>query len=139
MVTSFKNKRTGNSYIAVDIETTGLSAANGDRVIEIGAVYIKNGQVISEFEQLIHTSRSIGREAQLIHGISNKMLHGQPLPEEVFPRFRQFIGDSVLIAHNERVDTIEGTCSRTSFHLNMGSAQGYTRKKGDRTIRCHPS
>ena len=70
MTKTVANKKTADSYVAIDVETTGLSAALGDRVIEIGAVCIQNGQIISEFEQLIYSSRRISHEAARIHGIS---------------------------------------------------------------------
>jgi len=93
-----------DSVIAIDLETTGLYAASGDRVIEIGAVGIADGRVISEFDQLIHTPRRISRSVSRVHGIDKKKLQGQPLPHEVFPRFRDFIGNHVLITHNATFD-----------------------------------
>ena len=104
MITTIASERTRDIHFAIDVETTGLSAASGDRVIEIGAVCIQNGKVVSEFEQLICSSRRISREAARIHGISTEKLQGQPMPEEVFPRFRQFVGNHVVIAHNARFD-----------------------------------
>ena len=89
-----------DSVIAIDLETTGLCATSGDRVIEIGAVGIEDGTVISEFQQLIRTSRRISRSVSRVHGIDKKKLQGQLLPHEVFPRFRDFIGNHVLITHN---------------------------------------
>jgi DNA polymerase III subunit epsilon len=94
---------TSDSVIAIDLETTGLNVS-GDRVIEIGAVGIRQGMVISEFEQLIHTSRRISLAVSRIHGIDKSMLHGQPLPHPVFSRLRSFIGNQVLIAHNAAFD-----------------------------------
>jgi DNA polymerase-3 subunit epsilon len=93
-----------DSVIAIDLETTGLYAASGDRVIEIGAVAIEDGRVISEFHQLIHTSRRLSRSVSRVHGIDNKKLQGKPVPHEVFPRFRNFIGNHVLITHNASFD-----------------------------------
>lgn len=92
------------SVIAIDLETTGLNVASGDRVIEIGAVGIEDGMVLSEFEQLIRTSRRISRTVSRVHGIDNKKLQGQPLPHEVFPRFLDFVGNHVLITHNAAFD-----------------------------------
>lgn len=61
MITSVESQEIRDGYFAMDVETTGLSAAFGHRVIEIGAVCVQEGTVISEFEQLIHTSRNISR------------------------------------------------------------------------------
>jgi DNA polymerase III subunit epsilon len=96
---------TSGSVIAIDLETTGLHAAFGDRVIEIGAVRIVDGTVIAEFGQLIHTSRRISRAVSRVHGICKSMLQGQPVPHEVFPRLREFIDINVLIAHNATFDS----------------------------------
>ena len=96
--------RFANRYIMIDIETTGLSPSRGDRVIEIGAVTIERNQIKDEFHSLINIGKHIPPAAQLVHGITDKMLAGKPEPEEVFPLFRDFIRGGVLIAHNARFD-----------------------------------
>jgi DNA polymerase III alpha subunit (gram-positive type) len=68
MVTSITTQKGLDSYFAIDIETTGLSAALGDRVIEIGAACIQNEETISEFEQLICSA---------VHGVS--AVNSQPM------------------------------------------------------------
>ena len=88
----------------IDVETTGLSPSQGDRVIEIGAVTIEQNQIKGEFHSLINVGKRIPPAAQLIHGITDKMLDGEPKPEEVFPLFNEFIQGSVLVAHNARFD-----------------------------------
>lgn len=91
-------------YVAVDVETTGLLPRRGDRVIEIGAVSVQNQSIVEEFHSLIYTGKRIPLAARQIHGITNEILVGKPKPEEVFPRFRAFIGDNVLVAHNAEFD-----------------------------------
>lgn len=93
-----------NRYTMIDVETTGLSPSQGDRVIEIGAVTIEQNQIKGEFHSLINVGKRIPPAAQLIHGITDKMLDGEPKPEEVFPLFNEFIQGSVLVAHNVRFD-----------------------------------
>jgi DNA polymerase-3 subunit epsilon len=90
--------------VAIDVETTGLSPLQGHRVIEIGAVALTNGSIVDEFHSLLFVSQVISKDAHKIHGITNSMLIGQPSPEEVFPRFRSFIENSTLIAHNAKFD-----------------------------------
>jgi DNA polymerase III epsilon subunit-like protein len=46
-------------YVALDVETTGLSPKNGDRVIEIGAVAIENQSIVAEFSSLRHTMQAL--------------------------------------------------------------------------------
>ena len=91
-------------YIVLDVETTGLSPARGDRVIEIGAVAIEEGGVVSEFGTLIYIEKKIPWHAQRIHGITDAMLHGKPSSEEVFPELQRFISSSAIVAHNARFD-----------------------------------
>lgn len=91
-------------HVVVDLETTGLSPRQGHRVIEIGAVALENGEIVEEFATLIDAGVTIPATVQAIHGITDEMLEGQPPPEEVFPSFSHFIGESVLVAHNAAFD-----------------------------------
>ena len=93
-----------NRYIALDVETTGLSPKNGDRVIEIGAVAIENQSIVAEFSSLIDVGRKIPWRVQQVHGITNKMLYGKPKPDEVLPEFYKFIAGNILVAHNASFD-----------------------------------
>jgi len=90
--------------IVFDTETTGLSPRQGDRIIEIGAVKLAHGEVIDKFDRLINTSAPISPHAQAVHGISKSMLRGQPEAQQVFGEFRDFIGNSPLVAHNAVFD-----------------------------------
>ena len=113
------SQKTGDSFVALDVETTGLSVFAGDRVIEIGAVLVEKGRIVTEFEQLIHTLRPISPSAQRVHGIGNRMLQGKPAPEEVIPRFCQWAGSQPVIAHNARFDLgfIRQECSRLGLYF----------------------
>jgi len=93
-----------NRHVVVDVETTGLSIAAGDRVIEIGAVNIQDREIVSEFATLIDPGVFIPWGVQRIHGITDEMLIGQPTPEQVIPLFNEFIRESVLVAHNAPFD-----------------------------------
>lgn len=90
--------------VVVDVETTGLSPGYGDRVIEVGAVALEEDEIVSEFSSLIRVEKNIPRHVSKIHGITNGMLIGQPLPEGVYPSFGDFIGGALLVAHNARFD-----------------------------------
>ncbi|MDO8446596.1 MAG: 3'-5' exonuclease [Deltaproteobacteria bacterium] len=90
--------------VVLDVETTGLSPSRGDRVIEVGAVAIEDGEIISEFDTLIYIEKKIPWHAQRVHGITDAMLLGKPPSEEVFPELHQFISGSAIIAHNARFD-----------------------------------
>ncbi len=90
--------------VVIDLETTGLSPIRGERVIEVGAVAVESGDVVDEFHSLIQVPRRIPWQAARLHGITGEMLVGQPLPEEVYPALRNFIGGSTLVAHNAPFD-----------------------------------
>ena len=93
-----------NRYVALDVETTGFSPKNGDRVIEIGAVAIENQSIIAEFSSLIDAGKMIPWQVQKVHGITNEMLYGKPKSDEVLPEFYKFITGSILVAHNAAFD-----------------------------------
>ncbi|MBV5339473.1 MAG: 3'-5' exonuclease [Deltaproteobacteria bacterium] len=92
-------------YIAVDVETSGLSVQRGGRVIEIGAVVLQGGVIVAEFGSQIDTGASISYGAFLVHGISEGMLSGQAAPEHVWSSFLKFAGDAPLVAHNAPFDS----------------------------------
>lgn len=91
-------------YVVLDVETTGFSPGNGDRVIEIGAVAIEGRSIVAEFSSLMNAGKKIPWRVQQVHGITNKMLKGEPQPDEVLPEFFKFIAGSILVAHNASFD-----------------------------------
>ncbi len=93
-------------FIAFDLETTGLHPV-GAQIVEIGAVRFRgNGIVLDTFQQLVDPRCGIPARATEIHGITNRMVAGQPVIGDVLPRFARFLGDTpvVLMAHNARFD-----------------------------------
>ena len=81
-------------FIILDVETTGLKVAEGDRVCEIGAIRVQGGKETGRFESLVNPQRSIPEEAQRIHNVSDEMVKGAPKWEEVGPKFRPSNSDS---------------------------------------------
>ena len=92
-------------YVAVDVETTGLSTQRGGRVIELGAVAVEHGNVVAEFETLINVDAAISYGAWRVHGISKQMLAGKPVPAVFWPDFHTFVADAGLVAHNAPFDS----------------------------------
>jgi DNA polymerase-3 subunit epsilon len=88
-----------------DVETSGLSPACGARVIEIGAVAMRDGSVEGEFATLVSVDCEIHWAALRVHGIRPAMLRGQPPPTEVWPAFLAFAAGAPLIAHNAPFDS----------------------------------
>ena len=93
-----------NRYVVFDVETTGLYPQRGARIIEIGAVCLKNVHIVAEFSSLIDCGCIIPDRVRAIHGTTNGMLVGQPSAEEVFGWFLDFVSDGVLVAHNAEFD-----------------------------------
>jgi DNA polymerase III epsilon subunit family exonuclease len=96
------------SFVAFDLETTGLFAET-DRVVEVGAVrFDASGRELGRFERLIDPGRPMSPAAQAVHGISDAHLAGAPPASAVLPEFVAWIGDpatTTLLAHNAGFDT----------------------------------
>jgi DNA polymerase III subunit epsilon len=90
-------------YVVVDIETTG-GWASGDRITEIGAVKIRNHQVVGEWQSLLNPQRSIPAKITQLTGITNDMVRGAPLFAEVAESFMRFMEDGIFVAHNVNFD-----------------------------------
>ena len=94
------------SFTVFDVETTGLSAPSGDRIVEIGAVRIEGGEIrsASPFLSLVNPQREIPWEARSINGITEDELVHAPTIDAVLPQFLEFAKDSILVAHNAEFD-----------------------------------
>ncbi len=108
-------------YVAFDLETTGLSPRN-DRIIEIGAVIMHEGKEIDRFQTFVDPERLLSAETTKLTGITDAMLRGAPKLQEALPKFLEFVGGRVLIAHNADFDT---AFVRTACQ-HLGLSYGYT-------------
>jgi len=91
------------TFTVVDLETTG-GAASSDSITEIGAVKIRTGEVIGEFQTLVDPGRSIDPYVSVLTGITDAMVQTAPHIEAVLPSFLEFARGSVLVAHNAPFD-----------------------------------
>ncbi|MBN9646378.1 PolC-type DNA polymerase III [Terrisporobacter hibernicus] len=97
------DKDLSQTFIVFDLETTGFSNKN-DKITEIGAVKVENFKIVDRFSQLINPEKDISYKVQELTGITNDLIKDKPTIEEILPKFIEFIGDSVLVAHNADFD-----------------------------------
>nr|WP_295734224.1 PolC-type DNA polymerase III [uncultured Intestinibacter sp.] len=97
------DKDLSQTFVVFDLETTGFSNKN-DKITEIGAVKVKNFEIVDRFNELINPEKDISYKVQELTGITNDLIKDKPTIEEILPRFMEFIGDSVLVAHNAEFD-----------------------------------
>jgi len=91
--------------IVFDTETTGLSPANGDRLVEIGALELINRvETGRSFHAYFNPEREMPGEAFAVHGLSDAFLASKPLFADGVQDFIDFIEDSPLVAHNAQFD-----------------------------------
>ncbi|HET7629094.1 MAG TPA: PolC-type DNA polymerase III [Bacillales bacterium] len=113
-------KLLGETYVVFDVETTGLSAVY-DKIIELAAVKVKNGEIIDRFERFANPHHALSQTTIELTGITDDMVENAPEIEEVLRDFHAFTGDDVLVAHNASFDM---------GFLNVGYKQiGYGKAK----------
>ncbi|MDD5945223.1 MAG: PolC-type DNA polymerase III [Clostridia bacterium] len=93
-----------DEYVVFDIETTGLNKEKC-KIIEIGAVKIKNRKITDRYSTFIDPQEKLSDEIVELTNITDKMLEGQRTIDVVLPEFMDFVGDAVLVAHNASFDT----------------------------------
>jgi ATP-dependent DNA helicase DinG len=91
------------TFVVVDLETTG-SVIGVDEIIEIGAVVLRGGRIIDEFESLIWSDRKIPPWVARLTGISNDDLEGAPTFSDVAEQLHEMIDGCVFVAHDIRFD-----------------------------------
>jgi DNA polymerase-3 subunit alpha (Gram-positive type) len=91
-------------YVVFDVETTGLSPLDGDRIIELAAARVRQGRIIDRYTTFVNPLRPLNAEAQKLNKITQEMVEGAPTAAEVLPKFMEFTGGTCLVAHNASFD-----------------------------------
>ena len=93
----------GVTFVVVDLETTGGTPAQCG-ITEIGAVKVRGGELLGEFQTLVNPAEPIPAFISVLTGITDSMVAGAPRIESALPAFLEFAQGSVLVAHNARFD-----------------------------------
>ncbi len=87
------------TYVSIDLETTGLNPKR-DKIIEIGAVKVVDGQITDSYSALVNPGRSLEERITELTGITDADLEGKPYIEEILPEVMDFLGDAPLLGHS---------------------------------------
>jgi DNA polymerase-3 subunit epsilon len=91
-------------YVVFDLESTGLKPTNGDGLLSIGAVRLRNAEPAERFATLVDPGRPVPPAGIAYHGITDERVRGAPGPAAAIAAFLDFVGDDVLVAHNAAFD-----------------------------------
>ena len=91
------------TYCVLDLETTGFSATT-EKITEVGIMKLKNGEVIDEFSCFVNPEKHIPERVTEVTNITDEMVKDAETIDKVFPKILDFLGDSVIVAHNAGFD-----------------------------------
>ena len=95
------------TFVIVDLETTGASPKKGAAITEIGAVKVRSGEYLGNFESFVNPLTPIPEYITQMTGITDLMLAKAPVIDEILPAFLEFAGSeaqTIIVAHNAPVD-----------------------------------
>lgn len=104
------------TFVVVDLETTGGAPVDAG-ITEIGALKVRGGEVIGEYQTLVNPGMSIPPFVAALTGITDALVAGAPSVRAVLPGFLEFAGDAVLVAHNAPYDVsfLKGACAKHGY------------------------
>ncbi len=103
VVTESRGQSLDQPYVVFDIETTGFSSVK-NKIIEIGAVRVEEGKIVSRFSEFVNPKVPIPFKIEQLTGINDQMVMEAPEISEVLPRFLKFSEGAVMVAHNADFD-----------------------------------
>jgi len=110
-----------NRFSIIDFETTGRSASNGDRIIEVGAVIVERNKIVDQYQSLVNPGKTIPFFIETLTGITNQMVVKAPSASSVIPELFQFIKHTTPVAHNASFDSmfLHSELERAGILLNF--------------------
>lgn len=107
-------------YVVLDVETTGLSH-NKDKIIEIAIARISSNSIVDEFHSLVNPERNLSNRVVKLTGITDSDLASAPLFQNIAQQVVDFIGGSVILAHNAPFDAgfLEDALRECGFGSNF--------------------
>ena len=116
VVVNAKGQDFRSDFVVFDIETTGFSPLN-NKIIEIGAVKIRDGRIAEKFSAFVNPEEPIPFRITQLTSITDEDVMGAEKIEAVLPQFLEFCKDSVLVAHNASFDMgfIIENCKRLGY------------------------
>ena len=95
------------TFVVLDLETSGAAPSSGAGITEIGAVKVRGGEILGEFQSFVNPGVPISDFIAGLTGITDEMLIDAPKISEIFPTFMEFLGpedENILVAHNAPFD-----------------------------------
>jgi len=107
------------TYCVLDLETTGFSFRT-EKITEIGIMKVRNREVIDSFSTFVNPQKPIPQRVVEVTNITDDMVKDAPTIEEILPKIVEFIGDSIIVAHNADFDMgfLKHNCSQQNLSLN---------------------
>ena len=102
-VENSKGQDLNTTYCVLDLETTGFSATT-EKITEVGIMKVKDGEVIDEFSCFVNPEKHIPERVTEVTNITDEMVKDAETIDKVFPKILEFLGDSVIVAHNAGFD-----------------------------------
>ena len=114
-----KGQSIDTTYCILDLETTGLSFRT-EKITEVGIMKVKDGKVIDEFSCFVNPEKPIPQKVVEVTNITDDMVKDAETIDKVFPKILEFVGDSVLVAHNADFDIgfLKYNAKQLGYELN---------------------